>query len=106
MIRRRVVITGAGRGFGRTAAIEFARRGDEVFLSARTLSAAENTRNDISAVSSSPVHAFSCDISDAAAVRAFATAVRELTDSVDILVNNAAGWLEGLDLDSAAAASV
>ncbi|GAA0453080.1 SDR family oxidoreductase [Streptomyces sp. NPDC046215] len=95
---RRVVITGAGRDFGRALAHHFAGLGAEVFLTARTLEAAERTRAEIAGRGHDRVHAFACDLSDPASVRAFAGALGRSTGHIDVLVNNAARWLEGPDL--------
>ncbi|MFG2906703.1 SDR family oxidoreductase [Kitasatospora sp. NPDC048286] len=94
----RVVVTGAARDFGRTLAIRFAQLGAEVYLSARSLKAAQATRDEILALGHDKVHAFSCDLTDPASVREFAEQVGALTDRVDILLNNGAMWLEGFDL--------
>ncbi|WP_340377101.1 SDR family oxidoreductase [Streptomyces sp. SS7] len=98
---RRVVITGAGRDFGRTLALFFARRGDEVLLSARDLAAAERVADEIRGLGSDRVHALRCDLADPASVRDFADEIATLTDHVDVLVNNGARWLPGENLASA-----
>ncbi|MER7001225.1 SDR family NAD(P)-dependent oxidoreductase [Streptomyces sp. NPDC000410] len=98
---RRIVITGAGRDFGRALAHHFAGLGAEVFLAARALEAAERTRAELLDRGHEKAHAFACDLTDPAAIRAFAKAVAERTDRVDVLVNNGARWLEGPDLLSA-----
>ncbi|MDG4861734.1 SDR family NAD(P)-dependent oxidoreductase [Streptomyces sp. T-3] len=97
----RVVITGAGRDFGRALAHHFADRGAEVFLAARTLEAAERTRTEILDRGHGRAHAFRCDLSDPASIRAFAQELERRTDRIDVLVNNGARWLEGPDLLSA-----
>ncbi|MEU1285613.1 SDR family oxidoreductase [Kitasatospora sp. NPDC005856] len=97
----RVVVTGAARDFGRTLAIRFAQLGAEVYLSARSLKAAQATRDEIRALGHDKVHAFSCDLTDPASVRGFAEQVGALTDRVDILLNNGAMWLDGFDLGTA-----
>lgn len=88
----RVVITGAGRDFGRSLAIAFAKLGAEVFASARRFEAAEETCGAIRGLGHR-AHAFSCDLSDAEEVRDFAEAVAEQTGAIDILVNNGAPYL-------------
>lgn len=98
---RRVVITGAARDFGRTLALSFARRGDEVLLSARDLTAAERIADEIRSLGFDHVHAFRCDLADPASVRAFADDIATTTDHVDVLVNNGARWLPGEKLSSA-----
>ncbi|MBW5483920.1 SDR family oxidoreductase [Streptomyces bambusae] len=103
---RRVVITAAGRDFGRTLALRFAGLGAEVYLSARTLEGAERVRGEIRDQGpdgvAERVHAFACDLTDPASIRAFAAAVAERTDHIDVLVNNGARYQHGPDLLSAA----
>ncbi|WP_066939864.1 SDR family oxidoreductase [Streptomyces sp. NBRC 110611] len=98
---RRIVITGAGRDFGRALAHHFADLDAEVFLAARTLEAAERTRAELLDRGHEKAHAFACDLTDPASIRAFVKAVAERADRIDILVNNGARWLEGPDLLSA-----
>lgn len=97
----RVVITAAGRDFGRTLAICFADLGAEVFLSARTQEGAERVQAEIRARGHERVHAYACDLTEPASIRSFADAVAERSDRVDVLVNNGSRWLEGADLLSA-----
>ncbi|MCX5149405.1 SDR family NAD(P)-dependent oxidoreductase [Streptomyces sp. NBC_00320] len=106
--RHRVVITAAGRDFGRTLALRFAARGAEVHLSARTLEAAERVREEILAQGhdADRVHAFACDLTDPASVREFAAAVAARTDRIDVLVNNGSRYQHGTDLLSASDADV
>ncbi|WP_330461183.1 SDR family oxidoreductase [Streptomyces sp. NBC_00820] len=99
--QQRVVITGASRDFGRTLAIRFAQRGAEVFVTSRSLEASRRVRAEIRELGHEHVHAFACDLSEAASIRRFAAEVAERTDQVDVLVNNGARWLEGPELRSA-----
>ncbi|MDJ1137580.1 SDR family oxidoreductase [Streptomyces iconiensis] len=94
----RVVITAAGRDFGRTLAIRFADLGAEVFLSARGVAAAERVRDEIRARGSERVHAFACDLTDPASIRDFAAGVARHTEHIDILINNGSRYLDGPDL--------
>lgn len=89
----RVVVTGAGRGFGRSLAIAFAGLGAEVFASARRFEAAAETCGAIRDAGHR-AHAFTCDLADADSIRDFAEAVADQTGTVDILVNNGAPYLE------------
>ncbi|MEV0781273.1 SDR family oxidoreductase [Streptomyces sp. NPDC050433] len=97
----RVVVTGASRQFGRSLAIGFAHLGAEVYVSARTVEAAERTHTEVMGAARERIHAFGCDLSRPAEIRAFARRVAERTDRVDLLVNNGARWLDGLELDDA-----
>ena len=91
----RIVITAAGRDFGRTLAIEFACRGATVFISARNIQHAERTRDEIRDLGFDHVYAFGCDLTDPASIRAFADDVSALTDRIDVLLNNGASYLDG-----------
>jgi NAD(P)-dependent dehydrogenase (short-subunit alcohol dehydrogenase family) len=102
----RVVVTGASRYFGRAIAIGFAHLGAEVYVSARTVEAAERTRSEVLGEARNRIHAFGCDLSRPAEIRAFARQVGEHTDRVDLLVNNGARWLDGFELDDASDASI
>ncbi|GAA2597814.1 SDR family NAD(P)-dependent oxidoreductase [Streptomyces lienomycini] len=96
-----MVITAAGRDFGRTLAVRLADLGAEVFLSARTLAAAERVRDEIRGRGRQQVHAFACDLTDPASIRDFAAGVAGNTDRVDLLINNGSRYLDGPDLRSA-----
>ncbi|MEV7598659.1 SDR family oxidoreductase [Kitasatospora sp. NPDC089797] len=98
--------TNVGRDFGRTLAIRLADLGAEVFLSARTSAAAERVRDEIRARGHQRVHAFACDLTDAASIRDFAAAVGRQTDRIDLLINNGSRYLSGPDLVSASDADV
>ncbi|CDR17664.1 SDR family oxidoreductase [Streptomyces iranensis] len=102
----RVVITSAGRDFGRTLAIRLADLGAEVFLSARALAAAERVRDEIRDRGHQRVHAFACDLTDPASIRDFAAGVARHADHIDVLINNGSRYLEGPDLESASDADV
>ncbi|MEU9942547.1 SDR family oxidoreductase [Streptomyces lavendulae] len=99
----RVVITAAGRDFGRTLALRFAAQGAEVHLSARTPEAAARVREEILAQGhdADRVHAYACDLTDPASVRGFAAAVAARAGHVDVLVNNGSRYQHGTDLLSA-----
>ncbi|GAA2749954.1 SDR family oxidoreductase [Kitasatospora cinereorecta] len=93
-----VVVTGAGRGFGRAFALHAGRTGAHVFVSARTLAGARKTADEVAADSGAHVEAFACDLADPATVRDFAAQVAAHTPSVDVLINNGARYLAGPDL--------
>ncbi|WBP85080.1 SDR family oxidoreductase [Kitasatospora cathayae] len=97
----RVVVTGASRPFGRSLAVGFAHLGAEVFVSARTKAAADVVGGQIEGAAASRIHTFGCDLSRPAEIARFARQVGELTDRVDLLVNNGARWLGGVELESA-----
>ena len=83
------LVTGAGRGIGRSVAIDLARRGAAVAVVARTSSEIEAVAREIEA-GGGRARAFACDVSDPAAVRGLAAAAREAGfGDVSVLVNNA-----------------
>ena len=81
---RTALVTGAGRGIGRSAAVALAYAGAEVWLVARTQSDLDSAVAEITA-GGGRAHALACDVTDAAAVN---RAVASLP-ALDILVNNA-----------------
>ena len=81
---RVALVTGAGRGIGRSAAIALSQAGAEVWLLARTKSEIEQAAAEIRAAGGS-ARAVTCDVTDSAAVNRVVSAVPVL----DVLVNNA-----------------
>jgi NAD(P)-dependent dehydrogenase (short-subunit alcohol dehydrogenase family) len=81
---RTALVTGAGRGIGRSVAIALAQAGAEVWLAARTRAEIEQAAAEIRA-SGASAHALECDVTDSAAVRAALSSIPRL----DVLVNNA-----------------
>ncbi|WP_306335613.1 SDR family oxidoreductase [Streptomyces sp. KL118A] len=92
---RTVVITGAGRGFGRALALLAGRRGARVFVSARALPAAQSVADEVALDSGASVAAFACDLADPASIRAFVGGITAHVDRVDVLINNGARYLDG-----------
>ena len=84
------LITGGGRGIGRTVAHLFAREGARLALVARTAQQVEQVADEIRATYETEAIAAVCDVSDAGSVqRAFASVTESFGRGVDILVNNA-----------------
>lgn len=107
---RVALVTGGSKGLGLAMGRAFAEAGARVALVARGADALEEARAGIAAAGGS-VHAYACDVSQAAPIgQAFAMVERDL-GPVDILVNNAGTsrtaafegitddvWQEDLDL--------
>lgn len=87
-----VIVTGAAHGFGRAIALAFAQRGGHVWacdLLADEVAETEQLCRDAGGQCTSRV----VDVTDQAAVFAFASEAAAATNHVDILVNNAGGVL-------------
>lgn len=85
---RRAVVTGANSGLGLVTAIELARRGSHVVLTARDAEkGSEAVRRLLDEVPDGSVEARLLDLTDLASVRAFAAEVGGAP--LDLLVNNA-----------------
>jgi NAD(P)-dependent dehydrogenase (short-subunit alcohol dehydrogenase family) len=99
--KRSAVVTGAGRGLGRDIALGLAAKGYRVFGTA--ISSDEIA--DLKKASGGAVNLDRCDITDEAAVKAWAGKVTSQNEGcVDLLINNAGiltpGPLEILPLDA------
>jgi NAD(P)-dependent dehydrogenase (short-subunit alcohol dehydrogenase family) len=79
------LITGGGRGIGRTIAIAFAREGARIAVAARTAEQVEQVANEIG----NGAIALVCDVADPQSVTRMFSEMRERLDDADILVNNA-----------------
>jgi NAD(P)-dependent dehydrogenase (short-subunit alcohol dehydrogenase family) len=86
-----VLITGAGRGIGRSIALNYAKSGVEsIIICARTTSELDSVEKEIHKVGSGVrVRKFTVDISDEKSVVALAETVRKEEGRLNILINNA-----------------
>ena len=98
------LVTGAAHGLGREVAAQLARRGYHVLVSARDADTAKRAADEIGdGVSALPA----LDVTDAGSVRAAAAAVTSDPGRLDVLINNAAAYVDwaetvtGADLDAA-----
>ncbi len=85
---KRAVVTGAGKGIGRSIALALAQAGADVAVTARTQSEIEHLVTEIQAIGRQSL-AVSCDVTDSEQVAYMATTFIEGLGGVDILVNNA-----------------
>ena len=89
---RRAVVTGATSGLGEATAVELARHGAHVVLTARDAERGERSAARVrAAVPDASVEVGALDLADLSSVRAFAAAVvdRQPREPLDLLVNNA-----------------
>lgn len=88
--RPTVLITGATDGIGQLAALDLARRGAHLILTARSETKAGQTRAAIEAVApGTPVDVHFVDFSDLAAVVTVGKAIAAQHPHIDVLINNA-----------------
>lgn len=100
---RVILVTGAGRGIGRTIAETFGRDGASVVALDVDGGSLEQVVSDLSAAGATAIPAVA-DVTDAAAVQAVVDAASERFGRIDVLINNAGVNLEGRleELDPAA----
>jgi len=89
-----VLITGCSSGFGKLAAIEFARRGDRVFASMRDTAKGDALLREAEA-SGQSVEVVQLDVTDAASVERCVADVTARAGVIDVLVNNAGVGIHG-----------
>lgn len=85
---KRVLITGGGRGIGRSAALAFASAGASVAVSARSAAEIEQVAAEVSALGPKGL-AVLCDVTDPVQVDAMVARTVEEFGGLDILINNA-----------------
>ncbi len=85
---KRAVVTGAGRGIGRSIALALAQAGANVAVTARTHLEIEQLVTKIQAMGCRSM-AVSCDVTDPEQVNYMAATLLEGLGGIDILVNNA-----------------
>jgi len=85
---KRAVVTGAGRGIGRSIALALAEAGADVAVTARTSTELEALAAQISAMGRKSLST-PCDVTNAEQVQSMAKTFIEGLGGVDILVNNA-----------------
>jgi 3-oxoacyl-[acyl-carrier protein] reductase len=88
---RRVVVTGASKGIGRSIALGFAGAGAKVSICARGAEALTATAKEIANLGAA-CHAASCDLADGEAIARYIGEAAARLGGIDILVNNASGY--------------
>ena len=96
LLNKWVLITGASSGFGAAAALGFAGAGSRLILGARRVSRLESIADEARKAGSPDARCHELDVSQTASVEVFTDWVRNFTDRVDVLINNAGG-AHGLD---------
>jgi NAD(P)-dependent dehydrogenase (short-subunit alcohol dehydrogenase family) len=87
---RTALVTGGGRGIGRSIALELAREGAKVAVSSRTKKELDAVAAEIGALHSEG-YAIVCDALDREGIKRMVAAVVERFGRLDVLVNNAGG---------------
>ncbi|MEO5953563.1 MAG: SDR family NAD(P)-dependent oxidoreductase [Chloroflexia bacterium] len=88
MAGKRALVTGAGRGIGRSTALALVRAGCDVAVTARTVADLESLAREIEELGRRCL-VLACDVTDSEAVQAMADEALAGLGGVDILVNNA-----------------
>jgi short-subunit dehydrogenase len=92
---RRVVITGAARGLGRSLALAAADAGGSVVLLGRDPAALGVVAATISSRAQPRAEVVSCDLVQSESVSAACEVILGTNPVVDVLINNGTPWLEG-----------
>lgn len=99
LANKRTIITGAGSGIGRAAALAFAREGASVLVADIRLAAAEEAAEEIQARGGTAI-ATGTDVSKLQEVADMVEAANSAWGGVDVLVNNAGFGIGGTVVDT------
>lgn len=92
----RVLVAGGSRGIGFGIAEAFAREGARVSICARDPEGLRVAAKTLSA-HGGKVHSQSCDLADAAAIEVYVATAAAALGGLDVVVNNASGFGNGVD---------
>ena len=86
------LVTGAARGLGRAVAAELARRGAAVYLTGRDADGLQAAAAELAG--GGDIRPLTADVTDIASVRAAAAAIDADAGRLDLLINNAAAYVD------------
>ena len=87
---KRVLVTGASSGIGRATAIGLAQRGARLLLTGRNPERCDEALAAVRAAGGTDARMFQSDFSRLDSVRELAASIRQHTEQLDVLINNAA----------------
>jgi len=90
---RRALITGGSKGLGRVMAQSFAEAGADVIIASRTREDCEKAAAEIAESTGRRAMASAVDVNNSDALKRLASEIETALGPVDILVNNATGWV-------------
>ena len=97
-----IIINGATKGIGRAVAESFAGQGFDLFVCSRNQADLNEMKKLLAKKHPDiAIHTMAVDISKKKQVLAFAGFIRERTEKIDVLVNNAGAFLPGLITEEA-----
>lgn len=93
LVGRTAIVTGGGRGIGKSIALAFGRAGADVCVTARTKEQIEDVAAQLRKMGRTAV-AIACDVTDRSRVEQLVETAAEQLGGLSILVNNAGGGEE------------
>ena len=94
------VVTGGGKGIGRAISVALAREGYDLALVARDREALNDTKIRIETETGRRVLVSQTDVTNPDEIKRLRRIVEKEFNRVDVLINNAAGWLSGTLVDA------
>jgi len=94
--KKMAVVTGGSRGIGRATVLRLAQEGLDVITCSRSEQKLAALRKDHEQLSTeSRIYTFAADLSEQQGVESFVNHVKQQTQTIDLLINNAGGFIPG-----------
>lgn len=97
-MKKIILFTGATSGIGKSAALEFIKKGHNLIIPARNKQKAEDLILEASKIGVGEIKYYDCDLSSQKSIKNFVSLVKNDFESIDILANNAGIWNNKLKL--------
>lgn len=85
-MKKTIVITGGTGGIGYAVARQLAQEGNDIIFQGRDIEKGQKIARELSGINGSNARFIAADVSTVSGIKSLATAIKKLTDTIDILI--------------------